>query len=222
VLATEIHSLLQNTLIMSLNSNFLFKPSVPQQPVATVILVENSQAMSHIWSDLQDQYLNKLVDNLVAANPFAPVCDDSDLLQVPLVYHFFYIQLTVSVLENYACQDHGSNSSLPRQCSGYHDGLRDLKFNFAPENRISAGRVNSCIDVRIFVVYHTLTVFHQTVPHKLLDSRKFQGQTLALHLIIVAATTPSDENNGTYFPDNFSPWFHLAQKLAKVKLFQHL
>ena len=58
---------------MSLNSN-MFKPVSPHQPVATVILVENSEAMSHIWSDLQDQYLNKLVDSLVA-NQFIPVCD---------------------------------------------------------------------------------------------------------------------------------------------------
>jgi len=68
----------------------------------------------------------------------------------------------------------------------------------------------------VFFLCHTFTVFHQTVPHKLLDSGKSQGQNLALHLIIVAVTTPSDENN---FPDNFSPWFQLAQKLAKVKLF---
>jgi hypothetical protein len=59
---------------MSLSSN-MFKPVFPHQPVATVILVENSEAMSHIWSDLQDQYLNKLVDSLVVANPFVPVCD---------------------------------------------------------------------------------------------------------------------------------------------------
>lgn len=60
-------------------------------------------------------------------------------------------------------------------------------------------------------------VFYQIVSHKLLDSERFQGQNLALHLIVVAATTPSDEN-GTYSP-NFSPWLHLAQKLAKVRLF---
>ena len=149
-----------------------------------------------------------------------PVCPGMcylvDLLQVPLAY--LYIQPTVLVLESYACQDHGSNSSLPRQYSGYHDGLRNLKFNYTPENRISVGIVNSCIDVRIiFFLYYILMVFYQTVSHKLLDSERFQGQNLALHLVVVAATTPSDENNGTYSPNNFSPWCHLAQKLAKVK-----
>lgn len=124
----------------------------------------------------------------------------------------------MSVLESYPCQDHGSNSSVPRQYISYRDGLRDLKFNYAPENRISVGRINGCLDVRIIIIYHTLMAFHQTAPYKLLESEKFQG--LALHFIIVAATTPSDERSGTYFPENLSPWLHLAQKLARVKLFQ--
>ena len=68
-------------------------------------------------------------------------------------------------------------------------------------------------------MYYTLMVFYQIVSHKLLDSERFQGQNFALHLIVVAATTPSDENNGTYSPSNFSPWLHLAEKLAKVKSF---
>ena len=196
-----------------------FKPIFPQQPVATVILVENSEAMSHIWSDLQDQYLNKLVDSLVVANPYVPVGVFLLILQVPLAY--LCIQPTVLVLESYACQDHGSNSSFPQQYSGYHDGLRDLKFNYTPENRISVGIVNGCIDVRILFMYYTLMVFYQIVSHKLLDSERFQGQNLALHLIVVAATTPSNEINGSYSP-NFSPWLHLAQKLVKVNLFQCL
>jgi hypothetical protein len=62
-------------------------------------------------------------------------------------------------------------------------------------------------------MHYTLTVFHQIVSRKLLDSENFQGQNIALHLIIVAATTPSDENNGAYPPNN---WFQLAQKFAKV------
>lgn len=69
----------------------------------------------------------------------------------PLVYHLFHVQPTVLVLESYVSQDLGSNSSLPRQYSGYHDRLRDLRFNYAPENRISIGKVSSCIDVRIFL-----------------------------------------------------------------------
>jgi hypothetical protein len=140
---------------MSPSSN-MFKPIFPQQPVATVILVENSEAMSHIWSDLQDQYLNKLVDSLVVANPFVPV--GAVLLIYCKCHSLICVQPTVLVLESYACQDHGSNSPLPQQYSGYHDGLRDIKFNYTPENRISVGIVNDCIDVRIFMFY-TLMVF---------------------------------------------------------------
>ena len=85
-----------------------------------------------------------------------PVCPGRrchvNLLQVPLTYLF--IQPTVLILESYACEDHGPSSSLSHQYSGYHDGLRDLKFNYTPENRISVGIVNGCIDVRIFYVLY--------------------------------------------------------------------
>ena len=71
----------------------MFKPIFPQQPVATVILVENSEAMSHIWTDLQDQYLNKLVDSLVGANSFVAVGD------VLLIYCKCHSLISVSSLQ---------------------------------------------------------------------------------------------------------------------------
>lgn len=53
--------------------------------------------------------------------------------------------------------------------------------------------------------------------HKFLESAKFSGHPAALHLVIVAATTPTDDDNGMPFSGNgYSPWFFLAQKLAKV------
>ena len=53
--------------------------------------------------------------------------------------------------------------------------------------------------------------------HKFLESAKFSGHPGALHLVIVAATTPTDDDNGKVFSGNgYSPWFFLAQKLAKV------
>ncbi|KAF8966754.1 hypothetical protein BDZ97DRAFT_1917274 [Flammula alnicola] len=142
----------------------LFKAILPHQPVAMLMLIENSQTMSHIWSDLRDQYLDRLVDNLTLANSSAPI--------------------TVSY-------------------SGYHDGLRDVKFNFNPDNKISVGRINSCIDF--------------------LDSVKFQGQPPVLHLIIVAATTPSDDDSGTGFSSSgYSPWIFLAQKMAEKHIHCHM
>ena len=76
---------------MSLTCNTPLTSTVPHhivakvsnQTVATVLLVENSRAMSYIWSDLQDQYLNKLIDNIATADQFVPVCDGL------LIYHLF-------------------------------------------------------------------------------------------------------------------------------------
>ncbi|KAF8972209.1 hypothetical protein BDZ97DRAFT_2015371 [Flammula alnicola] len=142
----------------------LFKPALPRQPVAMLMLIENSQTMSYIWPNLQDQCLDQLIDILVAANPSAPIP--------------------------------GTDDSLPRRYNGYHDGLRGVVFNSNPENRISPGRINSCIDF--------------------LDSIKFQGQPAALHLTIVSATAPSNCDGGVRFWGNsYSPWTFLAQKMAE-------
>ncbi|KDR72831.1 hypothetical protein GALMADRAFT_142561 [Galerina marginata CBS 339.88] len=160
----------------------LFKPIQPHQPVATLLLIENSQAMSFIWPDLRDKYLSRLIDGLVHANPSVPI--------------------TVSVLESYPCQNHGPNS-LPRQYSGHHDGLRDVDFNFNPANKITTGRINTCIDF--------------------LDAAKFQGDPPAQHLIIVAATTPSDDESDMGFTGNgYSPWTYLAQKMGSKNIHCHI
>ncbi|KAF9481450.1 hypothetical protein BDN70DRAFT_528202 [Pholiota conissans] len=162
----------------------LFRSSSPHQPLAILMLIENSLAMSKIWADLRDQYLDRLVETATSANgPTTPI--------------------TVSVLESYPCQDHGVNPSHPRQYSGNHDGLRDVKFNPNPDNQISIGRINSCIDF--------------------LDSFKFQGQPAALHLIIVAASPPSDDNNETCVsPGEYSPWIFLAKKMAERSIHCHI
>jgi hypothetical protein len=53
--------------------------------------------------------------------------------------------------------------------------------------------------------------------HKFLESAKFSGHPAVLHLVIVAATTPTEDDNGAPFSGNgYSPWLFLAQKLAKV------
>jgi len=130
---------------MAHSASSLFKPAHPHQPVATLMLIENSQSMSYIWADLRDQYLGRLVDGVAAANPSVPASDFASITRIPRLP--LSIQITLSVLESYPCSDSGSNSSLPRQCSGPHDGLRDVQFNTSPENRISAGRINQAIDV---------------------------------------------------------------------------
>jgi len=55
------------------------------------------------------------------------------------------------------------------------------------------------------------------ILHQFLESAKFSGHPAVLHLVIVAATTPTEDDNGVLFPGNgYSPWLFLAQKLAKV------
>jgi hypothetical protein len=63
-------------------------------------------------------------------------------------------------------------------------------------------------------------VFHflKTPSSQFLESAKFSGHPATLHLVIVAATTPSDDDNGIPFPGTgYSPWLFLAQKMAKVR-----
>ncbi|KAF8907073.1 hypothetical protein CPB84DRAFT_1769434 [Gymnopilus junonius] len=138
--------------------------------------------MSYIWSDLRDNHLKRLIDNLVQANPSVPI--------------------TLSVLESYPSQSLGPNSSIPRQYSGYYDSLHDLTFNPNPANKITAGRVDNCIEI--------------------LDSMKAQTQLAALHLIIVAATTPSDDNSLAFSGTGYSPWISLAQKMSEKKIHCHI
>ncbi|KAF8174573.1 hypothetical protein BJ912DRAFT_1046492 [Pholiota molesta] len=164
--------------------SLLFKPTTPHQPIAILMLIENSLAMSQIWPDLRDQYVTRVVETATSAN----------VATTPI---------TVSVLESYPCQDHGANPSLPRQYSGNHDALGDLKFNHNPDNKISIGRINSCVDF--------------------LDSFKYQGQPAALHLIIVAATPPSDDSNeACVSPGEYSPWIFLAKKMAERSIHCHI
>jgi hypothetical protein len=60
----------------------------------------------------------------------------------------------------------------------------------------------------------------QNVIPQFLDSFKYQGQPAALHLIIVAATPPSDDSNeACVSPGEYSPWIFLAKKMAEVKYF---
>ncbi|KJA16053.1 hypothetical protein HYPSUDRAFT_207373 [Hypholoma sublateritium FD-334 SS-4] len=151
------------------------------QPIALLILVENSSAVSNVWTDLRDHHLVNLAANIKAE------------VERPIV---------VSVLESYPCQDHGPNPSPPHQHSDAEVALRDVKFNPNPDNKISIGRINTCIDF--------------------LDSFKYQGQPAALHLIIVAATAPSDDNTDRSTGSDYSPWFFLAKKMADKNIYCHI
>ena len=51
----------------------VFRPVVPNEAVATLLLIENSQEMFSMWPNLRDQYLPTLIGNMRIANPVAPV-----------------------------------------------------------------------------------------------------------------------------------------------------
>jgi hypothetical protein len=51
----------------------IFKPVVPGEAVVTLVLIENSQAMVHSWSDLRDHHLPTLLGTMKLANPIVPV-----------------------------------------------------------------------------------------------------------------------------------------------------
>ena len=70
---------------MAHSASPLFKPAHPRQPVATLMLIENSQSMSFIWTDLRDQYLGRLVDGVAAANPSVPASDVASMTRIPLL-----------------------------------------------------------------------------------------------------------------------------------------
>ncbi|PPQ63659.1 hypothetical protein CVT24_004433 [Panaeolus cyanescens] len=162
----------------------LFSAAVQHQPLCALFLIENSVAMSRVWPDLKDQALTKLLHTLIATNPTAP-------------------HIAVSFLESCPEEGHSSHPFLPRQYSDPFAGLENIRFSYAPENRISPGLVDNCIHF--------------------LESSNFQGQSMSVHLFIVASTAPSRDTAGTPFPNNgYSPWAVLAQKMAQANIHCHL
>ena len=51
----------------------IFRPVVSGEAVATLVLIENSQAMVQNWSDLRDHHLPTLLGTMRLANLIVPV-----------------------------------------------------------------------------------------------------------------------------------------------------
>jgi hypothetical protein len=51
----------------------IFRPAVSGEAVATLVLIENSQAMVQNWSDLRDHHLPTLLGTMRLANLIVPV-----------------------------------------------------------------------------------------------------------------------------------------------------
>ncbi|KAF8880995.1 hypothetical protein BD779DRAFT_1473627 [Infundibulicybe gibba] len=103
-----------------------FKSVMPLKAAATLLLIENSHAMSFIWPDLRDHYLHTLVERL-----------DNNGNEAHAI--------TTFILETLPLEPHESNPN-PRQYDSVYTGLHDVKFNCAPGNRLSAGHILNGID----------------------------------------------------------------------------
>ncbi|KAJ2913262.1 hypothetical protein MD484_g7148, partial [Candolleomyces efflorescens] len=173
-----------------------------------MLLVENSQKMSVIWDDLRDRYLSCLMERLEAANDPQPV-------RVSRVAAFPRWQVgskppskastTVWVLESQPSQ--AGSTALPRQYINPQAALRDVRLNCLPENRLSYNKVDEAVNF--------------------LSSLRGSGEARALHLIVVAASSPAaciDVTGREIItdPSGFSPWYSLAHKLAQASIFCHL
>ncbi|TFK24476.1 hypothetical protein FA15DRAFT_687476 [Coprinopsis marcescibilis] len=104
----------------------LFKTTSANQTVDVLLLVENSQAMSIIWDDLRDRYLDMVMARLKGASE--PASND----------------INVWVLESQSLQ--GSSTTEPRQYRDPHHAIRQVCLNYLVENRISSCKVNAAID----------------------------------------------------------------------------
>ncbi|KAH9475312.1 hypothetical protein JR316_0012423 [Psilocybe cubensis] len=139
-----------------------------------------------------------LIENSPAMSQHWPYLRDTclDTLAAKLEHANNSALITVSVLESYPCHSPSPNPSLPRQChGGFREGINTVQFNPIPENSISAGHISSCIDT--------------------LNQQNFRVSLPALHLIIVAANMPSDDDYGVPWAGHgySSPWVYLANEM---------
>lgn len=107
-------------------SHSLFAPKPPHEASAVLLLIENSVAMSAIWSDIRQQSLEPLLAHLDRENRRHPVKVFAvEALPVP------------------------SLSPGQGAHNGVHRGLDNIRFNQSPNNRLSTAKVNAAMDVNM-------------------------------------------------------------------------
>jgi len=75
----KIRILPECSMMAAPDGSAIFRPAVPNQAVATLLLIENSQEMLPIWPDLRDHHLPTLIGTMRIVNPVASVCPFSQL-----------------------------------------------------------------------------------------------------------------------------------------------
>jgi hypothetical protein len=92
--------------------------------------------------------------------------------------------------------------------------LPNIRFNLSPNNRVSSAIINRGINVsRRVVVSIPCMIIFDLILHQLLASN-FIGQRTARHLIVVAASSPSEAQADS--TSDISEWNEIAQKLKEV------
>ena len=59
----------------------IFKPVIPDEAVATFVLIKNSQVIVHYWSDLYNHHLPTLLETVRLANLIMPVSHIVDIFK---------------------------------------------------------------------------------------------------------------------------------------------
>jgi len=114
------------------------------QAVATLLLIENSQAISFIWADLRDRYLPSLVTKLESADPAVSVSMMAQIYYASS--HSYQPQNKTMVLESLPLQNRDF-PPIPRQYDTAYNGLCAMQFNYDPGNRLSLGKIRNGVDV---------------------------------------------------------------------------
>lgn len=181
----------------------IFKPAVPGEAVATLVLIENSENMRPLWSDLRDHHLPTLLGTMRLANPIVPV------RVIPATccqgYHLMILQIQVLWLITSPVNDSDSPPSRDDKA------LPTIRFNPDPSNRISTAIIDRGINVSEGVLMGNIS--DCSILNQLLAST-FKNQVAARHLIVVAASSLSDpyvDAGGIG-----SKWQGLAEKMQKV------
>ena len=121
----------------------LFAPTVPSQASAVLFLIENSDRMASIWSDVRDYCLKPLLSEFDEANRNAPVCIHFDDTPADLTI----LQIKVFAVESQPDSPAGLPDADRESPNGLHHGLGNIRFNNSPANRISSASVDAAIDV---------------------------------------------------------------------------
>ncbi|KAJ2927042.1 hypothetical protein H1R20_g10054, partial [Candolleomyces eurysporus] len=173
----------------------LFAPTVPCQASSVLFLIENSDRMASIWSDMRDYCLKPLLSEFDEANRNAPVGTYFNYTLADLTL----LQIKVFAVESLPNSPAGLPDADRESPNGLHHGLGNIRFNGSPMNRISAANVDAAIDLLSSVVY--------------------AGAPVSSHLIIVAASAPFDN---PFLGIRQYAWFLLAEKLKKANIYCHL